>query len=231
LPEPVTAERPLNFEAMNFGYGAAVYLTTLSPADASELEFETIHDYAVIMIDGKKVGILDRRTGTNRLYIPALKKEAKLVIILEAMGRVNFGKYVQDKKGIIGKVYRRTGNQQEEIKGWTMYPVNIEDGYPHNFTFTQSGIINTPALYRGTFNITRIGDTFLDMSNWGKGLVWINGHGLGRFWKIGPTQTMYLPGPWLKEGENEIIVLDYLSPESLKIKGFDKPVLDSLRLQ
>jgi len=231
LSEPVTAEHPLNFEALDFGYGAAVYSTTLSPENDSELEFGDIHDYAVIMVDGKKIGILDRRTGTKKISIPALRKETRLDIVLEAMGRVNFGIYVQDKKGIIGKVYRRTGKQQAELTGWTMHPMNIEDGYPKNIQFTESGIINTPAFYRGTFIITRKGDTFLDMSNWGKGLVWVNGHGLGRFWNIGPTQTMYLPGPWLKEGENEIIVLDYLSPESLKMQGLEKPILDSLRFQ
>ena len=147
------------------------------------------------------------------------------------MGRVNFGKYVQDKKGILGKVNRITGKQQTELKGWTMHPMNIEDGYPGNIQFTETGIVDLPAFYKGTFSITRKGDTFLDMSNWGKGLVWVNGHGLGRFWNIGPTQKMYLPGPWLKEGENETIVLDYISPESLKMQGLEKPILDSLRLR
>lgn len=69
-----------------------------------------------------------------------------------------------------------------------------------------------PAFWRGSFDVVKPGDTFLDVRNWGKGVVWVNGHCLGRFWNIGPTQTMYLPGPWLQAGRNEIIVLDLPPP-------------------
>jgi beta-galactosidase len=56
-----------------------------------------------------------------------------------------------------------------------------------------------PALYRGTFQLNSVGDTFLDMSGWGKGIAWINGHNLGRYWKIGPQQSLFVPAPWLEE--------------------------------
>jgi len=86
-----------------------------------------------------------------------------------------------------------------------------------------------PAYYRGTFNLTKTGDTFLNMTTWGKGLVWVNGYALGRFWEIGPQQTLYVPGCWLEEGENEIIILDIVSPEENKISGLRYPILDLLR--
>lgn len=75
----------------------------------------------------------------------------------------------------------------------------------------------------------KTGDTFLDMQTWGKGMVWVNGHAMGRFWEIGPQQTLYMPGCWLKEGDNEIIVLDLKGPAEAKVAGVEKPILDMLR--
>ena len=75
----------------------------------------------------------------------------------------------------------------------------------------------------------KVGDTFLDMSTWGKGMVWVNGHAMGRFWEIGPQQTLYMPGCCLKEGDNEIIVLDLKGPAEAKVVGVEKPILDMLR--
>ena len=86
-----------------------------------------------------------------------------------------------------------------------------------------------PAYYKTTFKLDKVGDTFLDMSTWGKGMVWVNGHAMGRFWEIGPQQTLFMPGCWLKEGENEILVLDLKGPVKASIKGLKKPLLDVLR--
>ena len=86
-----------------------------------------------------------------------------------------------------------------------------------------------PAYYKSTFKLDKVGDTFLDMSTWGKGMVWVNGHAMGRFWEIGPQQTLFMPGCWLKEGENEILVLDLKGPAKASIKGLKKPILDMLR--
>ena len=87
---------------------------------------------------------------------------------------------------------------------------------------------NSPAFWRGTFVLEKAGDTFLDLHNWGKGDVWVNGHCLGRYWNIGPTQTAYAPGCWLRAGENEIVILDFVGPEKAEIAGLEKPVLDEL---
>ena len=87
---------------------------------------------------------------------------------------------------------------------------------------------NVPLIKKGTFNLKEVGDTYLDMSNWGKGVVWVNGHNLGRYWNIGPQQTIYLPGEWLKKGNNEIIVLELLKPEMSQLQGIRKPILDRL---
>jgi beta-galactosidase len=88
-------------------------------------------------------------------------------------------------------------------------------------------INSTPTFYRAHFNLTTTGDTFLDVRNLGKGALWINGHPIGRFWNVGPQQTLYVPGPWLHEGTNEIVVFD-LSPSAATptVTGLATPILD-----
>jgi len=94
-----------------------------------------------------------------------------------------------------------------------------------------NAVTDHPAIYHAKFDLSETGDTFLDMSKWGKGIVFVNGHNLGRFWKIGPQQTLYLPGCWLKKGANDIVVFDQLN-ESIHndIKSVKTPVLNQLNL-
>jgi beta-galactosidase len=86
-----------------------------------------------------------------------------------------------------------------------------------------------PGFWRATLKVDQPSDTFLDMRPWSKGFVWVNGHNLGRFWNIGPQQTMYLPGPWLKKGDNEIVILDLFGPEKAFLGGLEQPILNVLR--
>jgi beta-galactosidase len=92
---------------------------------------------------------------------------------------------------------------------------------------TSSPQPHTPTFYRGHFTLTATGDTFLDIRNLGKGALWINGHPIGRFWNIGPQQTLYVPGPWLNKGANEIVVFD-LAPSTgfATVTGLATPILD-----
>ena len=86
--------------------------------------------------------------------------------------------------------------------------------------------LSPPTFYRGTFTVDSIGDTWLDLGGWGKGVVWVNGHNLGRFWNIGPQRTLYLPGPWLRRGANEIVVLDLMPEEVQSVEGVGGPIYD-----
>lgn len=234
LPEAVTSESPKNMEQYDQGYGCINYRTELKPSSSPlTLHIDEVHDFAVIMIDGKKIGTIDRRKTNNRIKIPPHTGEAQLDIFIEAMGRVNYGGYIHDRKGITKKVELLKNNKPvEELKNWSVYLLPLSsDAAPSGLNFMKENKSKgLPAFYRGTFNLNATGDCFLDVSTWGKGLVWVNGKGLGRFWNIGPTQTMYLPGPWLKEGENEIIILDITGPEKQIVKGLTMPVLDELHV-
>jgi beta-galactosidase len=83
-----------------------------------------------------------------------------------------------------------------------------------------------PTLFRGTVTLSDVGDTWLDLRGWGKGVVWVNGHNLGRFWSIGPQRTLYVPGPWLRRGANEVIVLDLVPRGAPTIEGLTAPVFE-----
>jgi beta-galactosidase len=87
-----------------------------------------------------------------------------------------------------------------------------------------------PVFYEGTFTLNETGDTFIDMSDWGKGIVFINGHNIGRYWQVGPQQTLYIPGVWLKKGENKIVIFEQLNKTPMtEVKTVKTPVLMELK--
>jgi beta-galactosidase len=89
--------------------------------------------------------------------------------------------------------------------------------------------VTGPTFYRGSFELSKCGDTWFDMRGWTKGVVWVNGHNLGRYWWIGPQQTLYVPGPWLRQGRNDIVVLELLSTRGANLAGLREPILDDPR--
>ena len=219
-------------EQFNQGWGTILYRTTLPEAVTSgtTLKITEVHDWAQIYADGKLLARLDRRKGEFTTTLPALKKGTQLDILVEAMGRVNFDKSIHDRKGITEKVELLSGNQVKELKNWTVYNFPVDYSFIKNKNYKDTKILPImPAYYRSSFKLDKVGDTFFDMSTWGKGMVWVNGHAMGRFWEIGPQQTLFIPGCWLKEGENEILVLDLKGPTKASIKGLKKPILDVLR--
>ncbi|MDR2038323.1 MAG: beta-galactosidase [Bacteroidales bacterium] len=233
LPEPVHSENALSMEEVNQGWGTILYRTRLQPSEKQQsLQITHVHDWAQVFVNGEKVGTLDRRKGESTLLLPPVGEGAILDIYVEAMGRVNFGKAIHDFKGITEKVELKTRDYITELKNWEIFSFPVDYDFVKNKEYKKSsGKETMPAYYRGTFTIEKTGDTFLDMRTWGKGMVWVNGYAIGRFWEIGPQQTLYLPGCWLKKGKNEIIILDIAGPSENKIAGLRKPILDMLRVK
>ena len=85
-----------------------------------------------------------------------------------------------------------------------------------------------PLLSRGEFDLSQVADTYLDMREFGKGSVWVNGHHIGRYWQIGPQQTLYIPAPWLKKGKNEVVVFEMLKTWQYELQAINYPILDQL---
>ena len=232
LPSPKQSRDIRPMEMFDQGWGTILYRTTLKEDLGGTLHIDEVHDWAQVFADGRLLGRLDRRHGEFALPLPEpLKKGTRLDILVEAMGRVNFDKSIHDRKGITRKVEiaSSSSGQTAELKDWTVYNLPPFYEFASQKDFHDGTPVQAPAYYRATFTLDRTGDTFLDMQTWGKGMVWVNGHALGRFWEIGPQQTLYMPGCWLKEGENEIIVLDLKGPAQAKVEGRTTPVLDLLR--
>ena len=231
LPHPKESEDIRTMEAFDQGWGSILYRTSLSASDKEQtLLITEAHDWAQVFLNGKKLATLSRLKGEGVVKLPPLKEGDRLDILVEAMGRVNFDKSIHDRKGITEKVELLSGNQVKELKNWTVYNFPVDYSFIKNKNYKDTKILPImPAYYRSSFKLDKVGDTFLDMSTWGKGMVWVNGHAMGRFWEIGPQQTLFIPGCWLKEGENEILVLDLKGPTKSSIKGLKKPILDVLR--
>jgi beta-galactosidase len=228
LPTPVLSDTVKLMEDLNQNFGCVLYQTTLAAGGKTTLQFDDIHDYALIYVNDKLIGTLDRRKNKFSLEIPKHAKNARLRVLVEAVGRVNYGYQMHDRKGIHGPIYLLTGDTKTELKHWKNYPIQLGE---HNLPVRYQPISNQkPAagFYKGSFTAANSLDTYIDISKWNKGLVWINGTCLGRYWNIGPTQTMLVPGSWLKKGKNEIVVFDLFGTASPAITFTDKPILDKV---
>jgi beta-galactosidase len=231
LPEPVSDKQPHTMEFYNQSRGCTLYRTTLPPGPAGALSVKELHDFAWIFLDGKQIGVMDRRGKRYGAELPERKSPARLDILVEAVGRVNFGKEVFDRKGIHGPVQLLPhGGTVATLENWQIFALPLDGAQLAALKYAPAPA-HGPAFWRGNFEVAKVGDTFLDVRTLGKGVVWVNGHCLGRFWNIGPTQTMYCPGPWLKQGANEIVVLDLLGPPTPRLAGLTKPILDELHLE
>lgn len=254
------SDKMLTFEDMNMGWGSMVYIADLPEIKCkSILTLDECHDYAQIFINGKYIGKINRVKNEKSVGLPPIEKNSIIQIMIEGMGRINFGRAIKDYKGITKDVSIMVDNgcMQTIYKPKNWMNIRIKDDYTQavqafEHTHNSSNInckistikglenlqsknmsqdINKSGYYRGYFSIKKIGDTFLNMEAFGKGQVYVNGHALGRFWNIGPQQTLYLPGCWLKKGRNEVIVLDLIGPKGQPIcYGQNKPELDKLKL-
>ncbi|EXY82926.1 beta-galactosidase [Bacteroides fragilis] len=231
LPEAKESMDIQPMEAFDQGWGTILYRTTLQEPveNGTTMKITEVHDWAQVFADGKLLARLDRRRGEFALQLPVLKKGTRIDILVEAMGRVNFDESIHDRKGITEKVELVRGKQSAKLKNWTVYSFPVDYSFVQDKRYKNGTAQTMPAYYRTTFRLDKVGDTFLDMSTWGKGMIWVNGLAIGRFWEIGPQQTLFMPGCWLKEGENEVIVLDLKGPEKASIRGLKKPILDWLR--
>ena len=148
--------------------------------------------------------------------IPA--KNRKISILMENMGRVNFGPLLEDqRKGIDGNVVLNGHIHYH----WNIYPLPLEDLSDLDYSLPAGD--KEPGFYEFTFQADKIGDTFLDLSGWGKGCVFVNNFNIGRFWEIGPQKRLYIPGPLLHRGENSILIFETEGRRSGKIQLREEP--------
>ena len=325
LPQPVRRPQPVPMEMLDQAHGLILYRTQIHRGAGTQLKIEKPRDYAHVYLDGRRVATVDRMKRQNTATLPPIDHErARLDILVDALGRVNFGPEMIDPKGITHRVTlghftlmnwdifplhqnaaergalryrpvetaavgdgraseaatqtdaaavstesepaanppRGTTALEERVPvapettvapeppvaaGMTTAPgtpaapgTPVSPGTPAapgtpvlpgtpvaaETTLTPVASDTFPAYYRSAFSIDQPGDFFLDCRRWGKGMVWINGHNLGRYWSIGPQQTLFVPGCWLVAGENELVIFDLESTGPKPLQGLAEPILD-----
>lgn len=228
---------PLTFEQLNQGYGYVLYSRKFNQPISGTLDVSGLRDYAVVYINGEKVGELNRYYNNYTMEID-VPFNSTLEILVENMGRINYGpEIVNNKKGIISPV--KINNI--EIEGnWEMYTLPMQeapdlDNIKKNDVFENvpaktKQLQGKPIIYEGVFDLSEVGDTFLDMENWDKGIVFINGINIGRYWHVGPQQTLFIPGVWLNKGSNKIVIFEQINRElKSEVKTVKTPVLNKLK--
>lgn len=222
LPASIGSVKPLTMEAIDQAYGYVLYRKALPPADSPALlKLTDMRDFALVFLDGHPLGTLDRHYAQDSVLLPA-HPAGQLDILVENTGRLNSTKQMRfERKGMTA-----ASLGGEPLLHWEIYGIPAEQPATarNRPLTTQVG----PVYSSGSFTLKRTGDTFLDVGALGKGVLWINGHCLGRFWDIGPQRTLFVPGAWLKVGRNEVHILELLpkTPEPV-LAGLGKAILDA----
>ena len=230
LPHAAIADLvPRPIEHYDISRGLIAYRVTLAAGPAGVLAAARVRDLAWVFIDGKQVGTMDTRQRRFKVALAARSTSVTVEILVYTIARVNFGVEVHDRKGLHGPVtFTPQGGGAQPLEHWTIRAIDFGANGALPALAWQARPAQGPAFWRGQFQAAGAGDTFLDMSSWGQGVVWINGRCLGRYWSIGPTQTMYLPGAWLRRGANQVVVLDLTGPREPRMAGLTLPILDQL---
>lgn len=217
LPAPIFSVQPKPMEYYDQNQGLMLYRTKLIGHKSGKLSITAPHDLALVFLDGKFIDTLFRDRGKWSVTLPATTSEnPTLDILVEAMGHVNFAQYLADRKGITERV---TLNGMT-LMNWETFPL------PMNAAILQKARVASPKaddrkgkFFKGVFTLSQTGDTYFDMSHYSKGILYVNGHNLGRYWNIGPQNKLYCPAGWLNKGKNEIIVFDLFQEEAKNISG------------
>ena len=216
LPTPIAAVHPRPFEFYGQNQGLVLYRTALVGRKSGKLVVTDLHDFATVFVDGAFVGTINRRLGEKSLELPKVATaHPVLEILVEGMGHINFAQEMIDRKGITDRVTL----SGMTLMNWEVQLLPLADRWVRALRDDASPGTRQGLFFRGAFTMDKPTDTFIDMTGYKKGVVWVNGHNLGRYWDIGPQHRLYCPAPFLKAGRNEVIVLDLLATSASPLKG------------
>ncbi|MEN2400845.1 beta-galactosidase family protein [Flavobacterium sp. MC2016-06] len=216
LPIGIKATQVQSMESMGQYNGFILYRTKLIGHKSGELVINEPHDYAKVLLNGKLVDSIYRDGGKWTVKLPESDvKDPVLEILVENMGHINFGQFVIDRKGITDRVTL----EGMTLFNWEIFNLPMDDQYIQSLKSHENTDLHDGVFFKGSFNLKAAADTYLDLSKFKKGVIWVNGHNLGRYWNLGPQFHLYCPANWLKEGENEVIVLDLHQKNASSISG------------
>ncbi|QWF78760.1 glycoside hydrolase family 35 protein [Amycolatopsis sp. CA-230715] len=207
LSKPIQKAHPVPMETVGQSTGLIHYRTTVQGPHRGPLSIHGLADRALVFLDGEQVGVLDRNAPDGKIDLTLPHERNRIDILVDAMGRVNYGPYLADRKGIDGWVALNT---QQKLFGWEIRPLPLDDLAKLRFGAGAPG--TGPAFHRATVTVPTPEDGFVALPGWEKGIVWLNGFNLGRYWKIGPQKTLYAPKPLWRAGRNELVVLELHQP-------------------
>lgn len=204
LSKHYTSPYVKTMEELDQDYGFILYKTKVKGIiENMPLTLQEVRDRALIYLNGEFKGVIDRNS-KQEIILNCEKEESTLEILVENMGRINYGPLLKDSKGITEGVRL----DRQFLFNWEIYTIPLDNLSSLEFKENIKDVENHPRFFKGTFNVSEIGDTFLDFTGWEKGVVYINGFNLGRYWSEGPQKRLYVPSPLLKEGENEIVIFE-----------------------
>ncbi len=214
LPKPVHTVMPMSMEALGQTGGLILYRTKLIGHKSGSLTITEPHDFALVFLNGRLIDTVYRDGGHWTVKLPETGvREPVLEILVESMGHINFAQYMIDRKGITDRVTL----DGMTLMNWETFSL-LQNGWTEQMT-PKVDRARPGYFFRGKFLLDSVADTYLDLSSFRKGIVWVNGHNLGRYWNVGPQQRLYCPASWLKKGENAVQVLDLLKTDAGSISG------------
>ncbi|MEU1805204.1 beta-galactosidase [Streptomyces sp. NPDC019937] len=212
---------PPTMEALGQGYGFVLYGTELPAIGDRVLHFTGgVGDRAQVFVNGAPAGVIERERHEDSLHIRSPEHGARLDVLVENMGRANYGPRIGDPKGIAGPVTL----DGEPLENWTCHRLPLDELPALPFRTTDTPVAG-PGFHRGTFTVDTPADTYLALPGWTKGVAWVNGVSLGRYWSRGPQRRLYVPWPVLKAGENELTLLELQSATTRVAHLADAPDL------
>jgi beta-galactosidase len=208
--------------------GLTLYRTEVSLTGPGVLEIDEVRDRAQVFLNRQGIGVLERDHHDRSITLPGTGRGA-LELLVENQGRVNYGPRLGEQKGLIGTA-KVNG---EPLRQWETLPLDLSDIAPaaealRSRPVTTATILAGPAFARASFDLREPRDLFLDTVGWGKGIAWINGFCLGRYWSRGPQRTLYVPGPALREKANELIILELHASSGTRACFVPAPDLGSI---
>jgi beta-galactosidase len=224
LPSAQTTH-PQPFETYGHAFGFVLYRKRLARYESGSLDIANVHDYATVFIGDQYVGGVSRTRMPEERALPlkvvlrepvalpgasSVPDDARVLeILVEGMGRVNYGHSMIDRKGIIDPVVlHHASGAREVLTGWEVVLLPMDESFVENLRPLCSNPDRAGLFFMAILSIDAVGDVYFDMSEWTKGIVWVNGHNLGRYWNIGPQRRLYCPAPWLKPGDNTVLIFD-----------------------
>ena len=218
LPAPIETDQPQPMERFGQDYGYILYRTHVGGPLHGQLYLGEVRDYAAVYVDRQPVGTVERRLKQVAVSVDLGPGTHTLDVLVENSGRINYGPRLEDgRAGLVDPVLL----DGKVLHGWQVYPLPMRS--PDTIQGWTTQPVNGPAFHRGHFHVDRPADTYLDVSAFGKGFAWVGERNLGRIWDIGPQRSLYLPAPWLRRGDNTVVVFDLQARHRPSVRGTIQP--------